>query len=117
MIKTQFTHGQYLRVRSLIAENFGREEWDRSSKKRRIRIVNRAFEAFRASPWWARLLQEVPPVDGYWKPLLAVPDDERMLAELAARCQSETPEEKLDLTEAMYRLMRRWNGMDSNTLD
>lgn len=117
MIKTQLTEKQYLAVRSLIAHDFGFDEWSRSSKRRKIKIVKRALQAFYASPQWARVLAQYPPADdGYWRPLLTEEDDEQMTAELAElvvkMSQAEGPYEKLDLMQKLHKLLRRMNGKD-----
>ena len=113
-----FSPSQYMKLRSLIAAGFGLEEWGRSSKKRKIRIVRRAFAAFRSSAWWPRLIAEVPAVDGHWFPQVTEQEENKLtslLDELVVRMtKSQAPDEKLDLMEAMYRLMCRLN--DKSTL-
>lgn len=119
MVKTQFTNDQYLVLRSMIAEHHGIQDWNRASKRRRSKIVRQAFDEFYKSVWWSRMLLEVPPCeDGYWRPLLTNEDEKRMtaeLAELVARMRAAMdapPHEKLELMEAMYRLLRRMNHKD-----
>lgn len=118
IIRTRFSEDQYIKFRALIIEDFGPQEWEKASKRRRIKIVRKTMELFRTSPWWARLMTECPPdADGYWRPRLKDDEGDKLTAELEVLVakmriakDEGTSEEKLELMEALYRLMRRMNG-------